>query len=280
MSTARDVAFQSGEHRLAGTLYRPTEQPAAVAVLNGATGVPASYYGEFARWLADEKGVACLTFDYRDFGASAKQHPRNSRSKMSDWGVHDQQAARDFVTAQFPDAPLWVIGHSLGGLCLPFQKNLDRISRVIVVGSGPVHVRDHPWPYQALARLFWFGHAPLATILSGFLPGRVLSLGPDLPSGVYWQWRRWCTRKDFFTRDIGTILPYPDWDGIKASMKVVAMADDDVVPPFAVWRLMQFYPEARKTQTVLRPADFGLAKLGHIGVFASKSRAAWSSMMA
>ena len=47
---------------LVGRLYAP-ERPWAAAVLNGATGVPQGFYTHFARWLAAERGVACLTYD-------------------------------------------------------------------------------------------------------------------------------------------------------------------------------------------------------------------------
>ena len=276
----RDVAFASGEHTLSGTLYHPQDTPDRIVIINPATGVSAKFYRAFANWVAIAQNAVVLTYDYRDFGASAKRPVRQSRATMNDWGVHDQQAARDYAAAEFPDLPVWIVGHSLGALCLAFQRNLDRIERVIAVGSGPVHVSDHPWPYRALALAFWYGPATLAALASGFLPGRRLRLGPDLPAGVYWQWRRWCTRRDFFASDIGTALPFPDWAGLKADMKVVAIADDDLLPPPAVWRLMRFYPEARKTQLTLRPSDYGLGQLGHIRVFAPESQPVWSALFA
>lgn len=203
-----DVTFYSGEHKLRGQLFRPGGAARAVAVLNGATGVPARFYEAFARWLAQEKNIACLTYDYRDFGASAVRHPSASEAKMADWGVHDQQAARDTLGGMFPTTPLWVIGHSLGGMCLPFQQNLDRIDRVIAVASGIVHVRDHPWPYQALARFFWFGAVPMITRIMGYMPGKTLRVGSDIPAGVYWQWRQWCTRRAFSRLISGAHCPF------------------------------------------------------------------------
>ncbi|MEM8823644.1 MAG: alpha/beta fold hydrolase, partial [Pseudomonadota bacterium] len=118
---------------LRGQLIRPDGPIRAVAVLHGATGVPARFYGAFARWLA-EIGVACLTYDYRDFGWSGS--PRGSPATMTDWGVRDQQAARDYATEAMPGTPVWVIGHSLGGMMLSYQTGLDRIDRVICVAAG------------------------------------------------------------------------------------------------------------------------------------------------
>ncbi len=274
------VHIQSGEYRLVGTMFQPALRPKAVIVINGATGVPARFYAAFARWLSEEQGYACLTYDYRDFGASAGRSMRASKAIMSDWGVYDQQAARDLAKRWFPDVPLWVIGHSLGGLCFPFQNKLDDIDRVITIGAGMVNVRDHPLRYQPTARLFWYGLGPLATWLAGYLPGKSLRMGEDIPSGVYWQWRQWCTRPEFFARDFGSRLPFPDWTGLKADVTYIAIADDDLVPPAAVWRLMQCNAGARSFQRVLRPGDFGLSKLGHITPFASRNKAAWPAIIA
>ena len=277
---AKEVQFQSGEHKLKGKLISPvTNAPKAIVVLNGATGVPAWFYEPFAVWLAETRSFACLIYDYRDFGASAHRPLRRSDATMADWGVYDQDAARDFARSSFPNLPLWVIGHSLGAMCLPFQRNLDKIDRVIAVASGPVHVKDHPWPYQALARYFWFGPVPLATWLLRFLPGKAFRVGPNLPRGVYWQWRKWCTRREFFAREFGMQLPFPDWMGLKAPTKFVAIADDVMTPPETVWRMMKFFPAAPKTQTTLRPGDFGLAKIGHIQIFAQKNAAVWDQIV-
>lgn len=274
------VSFRSGEYKLIGELFHPCRSPRAVVVLNPATGVKSGFYADFAKWLCDDQGFAVLLYDYRDFGASATRHVKTSKATMSDWGVHDAQAARDFAAARFPTTPLWVIGHSLGGLCLPFQTDVERIARVITVCSGPVHTTDHPWPYQAKARLFWHGPVSLLARLMGYLPGKRLGVGPDLPLGVYKQWRKWCTSRSFFCDDFGTRLPYPDWRGLKAPIKFVAVSDDALVPAAAVWRLMRCHPEAPKTQLVLRPTDFDLTNIGHINAFSARSRAAWDTLIA
>ena len=276
---SRTVKIKSGASTLVGRLVSPAHPPKAVVIVNPATGVKARFYEPFAEWLAQEKGIACLTYDYRDFGSSAKGAVRGSKATMSDWGVHDQQAVRDWTARVLPDVPIWIIGHSLGGFLLPFQRNLDSISRVITVASGPVHVSEHPWPYQGLARIFWFGHAPLFTRLLGYLPGKRLGFGPDLPAGVYWQWRKWCTSRSFFADDFGTALPFPDWTGVTCPVKVVAISDDVMVPPKSVWKLMDFYRGAHVSQKTLRPEAYGLAEIGHINAFAPENAACWDALI-
>jgi len=80
-------------------------------------------------------------------------------------------------------------------------------------------------------------------------------------------------------RDFGTQLPVPDIKACAGPLKLVAVADDAMVPPAAVWRLMQYYPEAWTRQLTLRPADHGLEKIGHIGMCRRENAALWPEIM-
>ncbi len=269
-----EIVFDADIARLTGTLYR-ADRPRAAAVVHGATGVPAGYYRHFAAWLASE-GVTCLIYDYRDFGASADRHPRTSDATLADWGLRDQPAAQAALERLAPGLPLWVIGHSIGGLMVPFHPRAGRIDRLIAVASGPIHTSDLSPMWKGLSAMFWYGQGPLATRALGYLPGRMLGLGADLPAGVYWQWRRWCTSRGFWLSDVCGKLPMPDCRAFRGRLRAVAVADDGMVPPRAVWRLMQIYPDAWKTQAVLRPTD---SPIGHIAAFAPRHAALWPEII-
>ncbi|MDX8349775.1 alpha/beta fold hydrolase [Cognatiyoonia sp. IB215446] len=275
-----DQWFYSGGQKLRGRFFGTYTRPRAVAVLHGATGVPQRYYAKFARWLAEARNIACLTYDYRDFASSARGPMKTSTATMADWGVHDQQAARDHLRGLVEEVPLWVIGHSLGGMMLPFQKDLDQIDRVIAIASGPAHVAGHPYPYKLYAAAYWYAVGPPATYLAGYMPGKRLGFGNDIPAGVFWQWRRWCTKRGFFAGDIGAQLPMPDWYGVKAPVKVVAIKDDALIPPKSVWGLMDYYRAADKTQLVVDPDAYDLDGIGHIAPFAEVNRAIWADLIA
>lgn len=259
---------------LAGRLIAAPD-PVLAVVINAATGVPARYYAGFARWLAETRHAAVLIWDYRDFGASG--NPRRSQATMADWGVHDAAAARRWLAARVPAVPLWVIGHSLGGLALPFQPKLDGVSRAIIVAAGPVHLAEHPWPLRIGIASMWHGHGPLLTAAFGYLPGRRLFLGADIPGPAYWQWRRWCARR-------GSCLADPDMpplasDNLTCPVTLIALADDGMVPARAVWRLSDWMPKATVTRRLLTPSDHGLTGIGHIGAFAARNRAVWPALL-
>lgn len=262
---------------LVGRLYRPEGPTAAAVVLNSATGVLQTFYTHFARWLAAERGMACLTYDYRDTGWSWSGPLRASAADMSDWGIRDQVAARRAMQRAVPGAPLWIIGHSLGAMLLPNQPETDGIARVIGVGSGIVHHSDHPWPYRAVALNFWFTLGPLATALCGYLPGKRLRFGEDLPADVFWQWRKWCTSRAFNADDFGARLPAPNWTS-KANVRLHAFTDDDLIPPHCVERLAENYGGVAQVVRV-RPQDHGLKSIGHLGAFSRRNRALWPVLL-
>ncbi len=277
--TVEDIRFPSGPAMLSARLYLPVSVPETVVVINSATGVPREYYQHFARWLAADRGMACLTYDYRDFGHSLTGSQRRSKVTMADWALIDMPAARAEMRRRFPHAQLWSIGHSLGGMLGPLQPDLDRIDRMICVCSGLVTLTDHPWPYRALAVLFWYGHAPLAVRALGYLPGKALGFGSDLPAPVYWQWRKWCTAPESYLPEMGDMLPAARWADTGKRADLFAFADDQLVPPKAVWRLADLYgPDAGRH--LLSPQDFGLSGIGHIGAFARRSAAIWPRLIA
>ncbi|UWR24564.1 serine aminopeptidase domain-containing protein [Sulfitobacter sp. S190] len=276
----RPVTFASVDRTLTGTVFEPRTTPRAIVVLSPAVGVRARYYSAFADWLVRKHTVACLTYDYRDFGASSAGPTHRSDATLGDWAVTDGQSARAFAQAQFGELPQWIIGHSLGGMCLPLQTGLSRVARVITVGSGAVHAADHPWPYQALARTFWSWPVRGIVAAKGMVPGRLMGLGADLPAGVYRQWRRWCTTRGSYAIDIGKTLPPPNAEPLGCRVKFVAIADDALVPPAAVWRLMTHYGDTPRQQLTLKPSAFGLDAIGHIEVFSASRQSTWDAILA
>ena len=271
----RALVFKADDGaELVGRLFMPSRAPFAAVVLNGATGVPQSYYAHFARWLAAERGMACLTYDYRDVGRSWSGPMAQSSADMTDWGTSDPLAARRALARAVPDTPLWIIGHSLGAMMLPNQRDFTGVSRVIGVASGMVHHSDHPWPYRALALMFWFGAGPLATSLVGYMPGKRLRFGEDLPGGVYWQWRRWCTTRSFYAADLGARLPAPQWRQ-DIPVRLVSFSDDDLIPPHCVERLAREGYEGKAQVDVIEPDG----PVGHLSMFARRNAALWPKLL-
>ena len=279
-----DVLIEAGGGwKLAGLLYEPVGAVDEVIVLNGATGVPRDFYRRFARWCAEEHHSACLIYDYRDFGASQTKSPRNSQVTMVDWGIFDQQAAIGFMLERFSGRKVTVIGHSLGGMFLQYHSRTfaGQIERAVTIASGTGFWLSHPLYYLPVVGAFWWLVGPLATLLSGYTPGRALGLGTDLPASIYWQWRRWCTSRRFYRIDQPDPVPAIECPGkVDFPVNMLAISDDPMMPLAAVKSLSRFYDCDEMQVKIVRPEDAGLHKLGHIQTFSYRNNKFWPLILA
>ena len=260
---------------LVGELFLPAaRRPFALVIINGATGVPQRYYKHFARWLAEERGLACLTYDYRDIGRSTDGPLRRSTTTMAHWGIEDAEAARRFARIVLPDIPIWLIGHSLGGMMLPFQRDFGGVRRIINVGSGAVHHLDHPWPYRDQAMAFRIVLGPIGTAIRGFQPARAIGVGENLPRRAFWQWRRWCTSKGFYQADIGKTLPEFEPNAITAPIRFLSVSDDDLCPRNSTAKLFTLYGQGE-----IVDIEAGHDQIGHTGLFARANAHRWPEII-
>jgi predicted alpha/beta hydrolase len=275
-ASVEDVRIATADGRLlAGRLHLPSAEPRLAVVLHGGAGFPARFYQDFATWFAKTHRAAFLTYDYRDFGWSLNGPLAQSDTKLSDWGIADQSAALNFLQDRFPDLPLRVLGHSLGGQWLAFHTQVERIDRVVAVASGPGYWRDHPWPMLPKVVAFWWLLGPLAARLTGHLPGEALGLGADIPAGVYWEWRRLCLRQDYHRSEWGRAYPAPRLEEAKFELTIIPIADDVLIAPHMVRKLPAFYPHAQVREVLLRPDRLGLRAIGHGGAFLARNAPCW-----
>ena len=275
----RDIALKTSDDiTLAGQLFEH-ESPEGVTIIHGATGVPFRYYSAFAQWYAEKKKHNVLIYEYRDSGNLTNEEIRNSRVTMSDWGVLDQSAALDYVVREFPNLEIHTIGHSLGGFCIPFHKNASRIKSHTGINSGLAYWPTHPWHFMPQIMLFWFIIGPLLTKLLGYMPGFLLGMKNNLPSGVYWQWRRWCTNEKLHEIDWGSTMPKPDLTRFKGDLIILGASDDAIIPWNRVKILDRFFPEAKSvTKLRLKPSDYKLKAIGHIAFFSASKKPVWEAL--
>ncbi|MEL6979676.1 MAG: alpha/beta fold hydrolase [Pseudomonadota bacterium] len=263
--------------RLVGRWYRPRGAAAETLVLHGATGLRQSFYRPFAEWLARERDIACLTYDYRDFGESLERDIRFSDATFLDWGLKDQAAALAHGVASARRGRVRVLGHSLGGFFLNRHAASEQVDHAAAVGSGEGNFLTLP-PYLMPASIaFWFGHGPALTAMFGYLPGRLSGFGSDLPAGVYWEWRRWCV-EPYYSR-MATPPPISFTAAPPFPIRLIGIEDDPLITPYGVRRLERRYDSHPIEHRLLRAEAFGLPRLGHIGPFVASNAAVWPAIV-
>jgi predicted alpha/beta hydrolase len=244
-------------------VFDPPAEPRASVIVSAAMGVPQTFYGPFAEWLA-ERGYSVTTFDYRGIGLSAPPSLRGYAVTLLDWGQQDCAAVIDFVKMKQPHAPLYWVGHSLGGQLLGFIPNRSHIERAMTVGTGNGYWREVTFGWLTLG--MWYVIVPLTTRIAGYFPGKRLRIIGNLPLGVIEQWRRWCLHPRYAVGVEGEAVR-AGFDSVRMPILALSFTDDELMTASSIPSLHGLYSNAPVEHRRLSPRDFGLRRIGHFGFF-------------
>lgn len=229
-----------------------------------AMGTPQSYYRPFAEWLARE-GFLAATFDYRGTGLSRRSGLRGYKADILDWASLDCGAMVEALAERAPGAPLYWIGHSLGGQILPFVPNRDRIAKAVTVATGSGYWLENAAPLKRRVWFFWFFAVPAATALCGYFPGAKLGMVGDLPKGVIEQWRRWCLSPEYAVGDGEHVRA--QYAAMRTPIVSLSFTDDELMSARNTESIHGFYINAPRTMKRIAPQDIGARRIGHFGFF-------------
>jgi len=268
----RPIALRTADGvELAAMSYPARGKARATLVVAAATGVPMGFYRRFALW-ATEQGVSVLCFDYRGVGRSRPQRLRGFEADFGHWAQDIDAALSHALNTS--DAPVSVVGHSIGGFLAPTASSAPRAHRLVLVGAQSAYWRDWPHPQRWPMALLWHVAMPAVTVACGFFPGRALRLGEDLPRGVAMQWamRPW--------RDpLGAGPLRERYARALPPMHLVAATDDVFATEAAVQRVHDALG-GRPQRHRIEPASLGVARLGHFALFREAGQAWWPRLLA
>lgn len=260
--------------RLGGDFW-PSQHESAIGrvVINPATGVLARYYHRYARFLTAH-GFDVLTYDYRGIGASRPERLRGCGFTWRDWGEQDFDAALRFLADKSrADAPLIVVGHSIGGSLPGLAPGARRIDRMLTVGAQYAYWRDYAPTHRAGLVWKWHVVMPALTALYGYFPGRRLGWLEDLPAGVANEWSFRRKRMEMTHPEAERASVLARFNAVTAGILAVSLTDDELGTPQAVRRSLDYYGSAQKHEVLLTPTDYGLEKIGHFDLFHDRHQA-------
>lgn len=263
-----DTILAADGHALAARFFSPGESyptPRGAVIIAPAMGVAQEYYADFANWLA-MNGYAAITFDYRGMGHSRRGSLRGFKADIFDWARLDCNAAADALTQRFPEAPLYWIGHSLGGQILAFFPQHRRLQKAITIGTGSGYWLENVWTLRSYVWWLWYFVVPVALPLFDYFPGRKLKKVGDLPRGVMAQWRRWCLNRDYAVGVEGEPVRR-QYAAVTAPIVSLSFTDDEFMSARNTESLHGFYTQAERTMKRISPKDIGVKHIGHFGFF-------------
>lgn len=225
------------------------------------SGIPRRFYFDFCGYFADQ-GYTVLTWDWRGIGDSAPDSLKGFDADMMDWATLDQPAALDWLYADC-GLPITAVGHSFGGQVFGLYEYPQRFHQLILLAAGNAYWRMWSFP----SRYFFRSSVAVLgaiTRLAGYLPGKTLGLGTDLPRGVALQWFGWCSRPDY----------HGHWqraETIAAPALSFGFSDDSYAPVAQRKWLLNRYG-GKKTFVTTEPGSFNLRRIGHLDFFRSRHK--------
>jgi predicted alpha/beta hydrolase len=246
-------------------------------VMQPATAVPRKIYAPLARFLA-ARGAIVTTYDYRGVGGSRPRSLRGFRARMRDWAALDAAGVVDHVLSSEPGRRLLGIGHSFGGQAFVIQPGNERFNRVLMVAAQAGYWRLTAARGRGRVYTMMKAGIPAVALLAGYVPGRRLGLGEDLPLGVFLEWRRWVLSPRYFFDD-PTLDLLGNAPRLSAPVLAVGTSDDPWATPPAIDLLVSGLPNAPVERRTITPAQAGVAKIGHFDLFrADHQKTVWPEL--
>ena len=256
-----------------------SEGIAAVVVLHPATAVPERLYRGFAEFLAGD-GFAVITYDYRGTGSSGA--PSENRGiRMRDWMALDVPAVAKWASERFPDVPQLAVGHSIGGHALSLDYGSSGLRGFVTVASHAGVTAAIPKLSEKLrVGLVLRVLGPLTARLLGYVPGRRLGLGEDMPGASMLEWSRWSRLPRYFFDD-PTMGAEARAARVTTPVLAIGFSDDLWATPEQIDAIADQLTSAEVERRTIDPGSVGASAIGHMGFFRRTNRdALWPEVSA
>lgn len=248
------------------TVYGLSEVKACVIILP-AMGVRASFYKHFGHSLMDFD-VAAYVMEYRGLGDSSLR-----AGWRTDYGYkqHQEDVAALIVKVkqEYPDRPLYIAGHSMGGHFAVMTAGLAPTSfdGIIMLASGTpwykVYEGNTASKIKMLLRLM-----PLLLLL-GYFPGKKLGFAGREARSLMRDWQKLAQDNHFKVKGVTDTLEQKI-AAYSGKILCLCFERDDLATPKASTTLLEKVPQAEVTYYMLSDEDisgesthFGWAKTPH-----------------
>jgi predicted alpha/beta hydrolase len=261
-------AFSLGAH-----VWYPQTLPAqGIVLVHPATAVPERLYFAFAEYVA-QRGLIAVTYSYRGIDGSRPPVLRGFRARMRDWADLDVEGVTRWARERYPSLPLYAVGHSFGGHAIGLCESTNLLRAAVQVASHAGSMRvvsDRRERARVTLLMHWV--APPLTRLAGYMPGRSLGLGEDLPAGVLLEWSRWTRLPNYFFDD-ETLDAEARFARVKTPILSLGFDDDLWATPMGIDVLVSRLRNAPVTRREIASIRSDAGSIGHMGYFRQRSGA-------
>lgn len=241
-------------------LTQPADNPRHVMYWLPAMGVPAKHYLPLAEAFAAH-GIAVALHEWRGIGSSDRRAGRRCNWGYRELLEADLPAGVEDVRTRWPQAKLWLGGHSLGGQlsCLYASLHPELFAGLALIASGSPYWRQFPrggWILGAYALA-----SPLAHLM-GHLPGRRIGFGGNEARGVTADWSR-SGRTGRYAADGMPVDFTRQLAEVRRPVLALRLSDDWMVSPGSLEWLLGLMPRAPRQIGLVTPEQLAGQRADH-----------------
>ncbi|WP_161569542.1 alpha/beta fold hydrolase [Veronia nyctiphanis] len=182
------VTLPDGHHTEVHWSHPPV-QPQGVVILVSALGVSVDYYrGLVKQW--SERGYIIARFESRGMRYSSVNDVINDNFGYREVLDVDMATIIPFITQQYPDLPVWLCGHSLGGqFALMYASDyLPNLEGVMLLAAGSNHFRTLKSSIAVTRRQLEIKAIRVVNQCMGYFPGHRVGFGGKQPKNLMADW--------------------------------------------------------------------------------------------
>jgi predicted alpha/beta hydrolase len=242
-------------------LLYPQDKPDAPALLiQPAMGVQGSYYTLLAEALhAAGCHVGISELRGHEAAEDARRPDWDYDFSYADMLLEDWPQAAAAMQARFPQAPFYILGHSLGAQisCLYASQQPAQLKGLIIIAACSVHWKLWGFPFLLYSQV-----AGQIGRLLGHFPGKRFRFAGREARGVMRDWARQARTGRFMTGQ-----PRVDYEPKLAAVTLpvlaISLQGDFFAPRHTMDGLLGKMPKAALTRQHLDPKALGFEKIDH-----------------
>jgi predicted alpha/beta hydrolase len=257
------IRAEDGAESEAALFVRERGHPAqAIVVCTSAMGVPARFYEPLAQELA-ARGLGAVTAELRGIGTSSVRVRRGVDFGYHELALRDLPAVISAARQVYPEAPVFVMGHSLGGHVSALYSSAypEAVRGLILVAAGSPYFRNWGFPTNLGVLLGSQLMRGISSVL-GYYPGRRFGFGGTEARRLIREWSSFAARGRLHVADSPHEVE-ARLQEFARPLLAISFDDDRFAPRTAVDHLVAKMPKAELTRRHLLPSEVGAPVLSH-----------------
>lgn len=229
--------------------HHPSEQ-SPVFVCLPAMGVSSKQYAHLAHLLANEFNGIAITTDWRGLGTSSVRAKRGIDFGYKEL-LEDINHQLDIIQSKYPERPVYLIGHSLGGqlACLYSAWGKVKVSGIILVAACSIYYKG--WTGMEGYKILAFTQfARLLSKVLGYFPGKKVGFGGTESQTVIEDWSYTCRTGRYELKNMDFNFEQA-LAKVKIPVLAVHIANDQLSPPLAIENLCAKLTSAAVTKITI-----------------------------